>query len=108
MHATSSRPGLGAVGAQTKPIKSWTYAQMVANKGKGPALSKKTPTSSTKVIEDKGTPVVAFNTNAATTPVDTTQGSMGFVEALFDRSVLVHKCLSSQQGLSGGCNTGLH
>eukprot|EP00731_Ephydatia_muelleri_P013008 Em0007g318a len=42
------------VGAQTKPIKSWTYAQMVANKGKGPALSKKTPTSSTKVIEDKG------------------------------------------------------
>eukprot|EP00731_Ephydatia_muelleri_P012989 Em0007g299a len=74
------------VGAQTKPIKSWTYAQMVANKGKGPALSKKTPTSSTKVIEDKGTPVVAFNTNAATTPVDTTQGSMGgsLVGAILD------------------------
>ena len=39
------------------------------------------------------------------TPVETTQGSMGFVEALFDRSALVHKCLSSQQGLSGGCNS---
>ena len=102
MHATSSRPGLGAVGAQTKATKS-IYAQMVANKGIGPAPSKKPPTSSTKDVEDKSTPVVAFNTNAAMTPVETTQGSMGFVEALFDRSALMHKCLSSQQGLSGGC-----
>ena len=77
---------------------------MVANKGKGPAPSKKPPTSSAKVVEDKSTPVVAFNANAATTPVETAQGSMGFVEALFDQSVLMHKCLSSQQGLSGGCN----
>ena len=31
---------------------------------------------------------------------------MGFVEALFDLSVLIriHECLSSQQKLSGGCN----
>ena len=103
VHATSSRPGLGAVVAQIKATQS-TYAQMVANKGKGPAPSKKPPTSSAKVVEDKSTPVVAFNANAATTPVETAQGSMGFVEALFDQSVLMHKCLSSQQGLSGGCN----
>ena len=103
VHAIGSRPGLGAVVAQTKATKS-TYAQTVANKGKGPAPSKKPPTSSAKVVEDKSTPVVAFNTNAATTPVETAQGSMGFVEALFDQRVLMHKCLSSQQGLSGGCN----
>ena len=32
-------------------------------------------------------------------PVETTQGSMGFVEALFDRSALMHKCLSSTGAL---------
>ena len=104
VHATSSRPGLGAGGveAQTKATKS-IHAQMGVNKGRGPAPSKKPPTSSPKDVEDKSTPVVAFNTNVATTPVETTQGCMGFVEALFDRSALMHKCLSSQQGLSGGC-----
>ena len=56
------------MGAQTKAIS--TYAQMVANKGKGPASSKKPPTSSTKATEDGGTPTVALKTNAATTPVD--------------------------------------
>ena len=64
-------------GLDAQPINS-TYAQMVANKGKGPASSKKPPTSSTKATEDEG---------------------MGFVEALFDRSVVMHKCLSSQQAL---------
>ena len=63
-------------GLDAQPINS-TYAQMVANKGKGPVSSKKPPTSSTKATEDEG---------------------MGFVEALFDRSVVMHKCLSSQQG----------
>ncbi|KAL5506378.1 hypothetical protein EMCRGX_G008003 [Ephydatia muelleri] len=35
------------------------------------------PTSSTKATEDGGTPSVALKTNAATTPVDMTQGSTG-------------------------------
>eukprot|EP00731_Ephydatia_muelleri_P027523 Em0019g396a len=72
VHATSSRPGLGAVGSQTTAPKS-TYAQMVANKGKGPASSQKPPTSSTKVAQEKSIPVVASNPNAA---VEATQGSM--------------------------------
>ncbi|KAL5506823.1 hypothetical protein EMCRGX_G008567 [Ephydatia muelleri] len=81
---------------------------MVANKGKGPASSKKPPTSSTKATEDGGTPTVALKTNAATTPVD-----IQFHKDLWGLwrhyltymlSVLIHECLSSQQELSGGCN----
>ena len=72
MPAAVDQDQLGSVGAQTKAISTYMYAQMVANKGKGPALSKKPPTSSTKVTEDGDTPTVALRTNAATTPVDMT------------------------------------
>ena len=81
MHATCPRPGLSSVEAKTKAV--FTYAQMVANKGRGPTSLKKPPTSSTKITAAGGAPTPALKLTAATTPVATTEGPMGFVEALF-------------------------
>ena len=104
MHATCPRPGLSSVEAKTKAVS--TYAQMVANKGRGLTSLKKPPTSSTKVTAAGGAPTAALKVTAATTPVATTEGPMGFVEALFGLNVLIHvrDCLPSRQKLTGSSN----